>query len=138
MNKEKILIVDDDEPLREMYRERFEAEGYEVDEALDGESALAKVQKSLDYDCILLDIMLPKVSGIDVLESLKSLSDTKGIPIVMLTALGKGSTEDRASKAGADAYLTKADTMPGQVVAKVKVAITKNKHSLTGKYLRVK
>lgn len=118
-----ILIVDDDQPLRELYRERLTIAGYKVDEAADGQEALAKVQQNPSYAAILLDIMMPKMSGMDVLESLKTLSETKDIPILILTALGRGANEEKAHRAKADGYLPKAEVTPADVVKKLEEVI---------------
>src|SRR5258707_199648 len=81
-----ILLVDDDLTLREMYEERFKAEGFSVETAKDGEEALQKATE-LHPNIILLDIMMPKINGLDVLKKLKEQDDTKAIPVIVLTAL---------------------------------------------------
>ena len=81
-----ILLVDDDLTLREMYTERLKAEGFVVETAKDGEEALAKA-KDLMPNIILLDIMMPKINGLDVLRKLKQAPETENIPVIVLTAL---------------------------------------------------
>ncbi|MEX2361712.1 MAG: response regulator, partial [Patescibacteria group bacterium] len=81
-----ILLVDDDLTLREMYFERLKAEGFTVEMAKDGEEALAKAA-DIKPSIILLDIMMPKINGLDVLRKLKEGEVTKNIPVIVLTAL---------------------------------------------------
>lgn len=128
MSEETILIVDDDQPLRELYRERLTLAGYKVDEAAEGQEALNKVQQNPHYAAILLDILMPKISGMDVLTKLKSLSGAQNIPVLMFTALGKGANEARAREAKADAYLTKAEVTPRDVVKKLEETIKRSKN----------
>lgn len=102
----RILVVDDNETNRDILETRLTASGYEVVQAGDGEEALIAARKHLP-DLILLDIMMPKINGIDVCRELKSDSTLPFIPIVLLTA--KGETDDvvMGLDAGADEYLTK-------------------------------
>src|SRR3989344_4209139 len=81
-----ILLVDDDLTLREMYAERLKAEGFQVNSAKDGEEALQMASDN-HPNIILLDIMMPKINGLDVLKKLKEQPDTKDIPVIVLTAL---------------------------------------------------
>lgn len=114
-----ILLVDDDLTLREMYTERLKAEGFTVETAKDGEEALAKA-KDLMPNIILLDIMMPKINGLDVLKKLKQNSDTKNIPVIVLTALIQDREKMESITRGADDYIVKSETMPGDVIEKVK------------------
>lgn len=116
----KILLVDDDLLLVRMYQKKLENDGYIVATADDGETALQKVQE-LKPDLILLDIMMPKVNGLQVLAILKEDKETESIPVILLTNVG-GSDEDvnRGLELGAVAYLVKAGNRPSAVVAKVK------------------
>ncbi len=116
----KILIVDDDALLVRMYQKKLENDGYIVATADDGETALQKVQE-LKPDLILLDIMMPKVNGLQMLAILKEDKETESIPVILLTNVG-GSDEDvnRGLELGAVAYLVKAGNRPSAVVAKVK------------------
>ena len=87
MEEEKtILLVDDDLTLREMYEERMKAEGFNIIQATNGEEALKRARESKPH-VILLDIMMPKVNGFDVLKELKSDPELKDIPVIVLTAL---------------------------------------------------
>lgn len=116
----KILIVDDDALLVRMYQKKLENDGYIVATADDGETALQKVTE-LKPDLILLDIMMPKINGLQVLAILKENQATSNIPVILLTNVG-GSDEDaqRGLEMGAVAYLIKASNRPKAVVEKVK------------------
>lgn len=119
-----ILLVDDDITLREMYAERLKAEGFQVVTAQDGEEALAKATES-HPNIILLDIMMPKINGLDVLKRLKEQTETKNIPVIVLTALIQDRERMESVTRGADDYIVKSETMPGEVIAKVHALIDK-------------
>lgn len=116
----KILLIDDDSLLVRMYERKFKLDGSEVETAFDGKTGLAKAAE-FKPNLILLDIMMPEMNGLEVLEKLKADEGSKAIPIILLTNLG-GSQEDidRGLGLGAVAYLVKADYTPAEVVAKVK------------------
>jgi len=116
----KIMLVDDDPLLVRMYQKKLENDGYEVETADDGDVAVDKV-KTFKPDLVLLDIMMPKVDGYKVLETLKKDKTTDRVPVIMLTNVGS-SEEDvqRGMDLGAVAYLVKAGNRPSDVVAKVK------------------
>jgi len=115
----KILLVDDDITLREMYEERLKLEGYAVATATNGEEALAKM-KSFVPDLILLDIMMPVMNGFTVLDKLRAHSEYSKIPVLFLTALVQDQNKNRAMKAGAAGYIVKSETMPGDLMKKIK------------------
>ena len=115
----KIMIVDDDTILRDMYAERLHAEGMQVEIAANGEEALAKLEKSKP-DLILLDIMMPKINGFAALEMIKSTPAYKDIKVILLTALIQSENKIRGLGAGAEDYIVKSETMPGEVVNKIK------------------
>lgn len=119
-----ILLVDDDLTLREMYEERLKAEGLEIIQASNGEEAISKA-KSNKPSIILLDIMMPKINGFDVLKELKANPDTKDIPVIVLTALIQDVDKEQGKKLGATDYIVKSETMPGEVIAKIKNAMNK-------------
>jgi len=119
----KILIVDDDVTLVEMYSERLKAEGFEVEAAPDGVECLLKT-KEWKPDLILLDIMMPKKNGFETLEELKSSPETESIPVIMLSALIQGENKTRVKSVGAIGYIIKSETMPGEVLEEVKKAIS--------------
>jgi len=114
-----ILLVDDDLTLREMYDERLKAEGFEIVQASNGEEALAKA-KEIKPNVILLDIMMPKVNGFDVLKQIKEDADLKDTPVILLTALIQDVDRLQGMKLGAADYIVKSETMPGEVIAKIK------------------
>lgn len=102
----KLMIVEDDISLREIYRIRLAAEGYVVVVAGDGEEALATAVKEKP-DLILSDIMMPKISGFDMLDILRSTPETKNIKVIMMTALSGEDQRTRGESLGADRYLVK-------------------------------
>lgn len=111
----KILLADDDATIRDMYRERMVAEGYEVIETQDGEETIDTARKEKP-DLILLDIMMPKINGLDVLAILKRDQETRHIPIIILTALTSEVDKVREISADFVDYVVKAETTPGEVV----------------------
>ena len=119
-----ILLVDDDLTLREMYEERFKAEGFDIIQASNGEEAIKKAKENKP-NVILLDIMMPKINGFDVLKELKADPDLKEIPVIVLTALIQDVDRVQGKKLGAVDYIVKSETMPGEVIAKIQNAIGK-------------
>jgi len=117
--KQKILIVEDDEFLSGMYITKFTMEGFHVVFAEDGELGLAKAKVELPK-LILLDILLPKKNGFEVLQELKSEETTKQIPVILLTNLSQEDDIKRGYELGAVDYLVKAYNIPSEVVKKVK------------------
>lgn len=118
----KILLAEDDLQLIDMYRRKFEMEGFEVQFAEDGEQAIAILEK-WKPDIALLDIMMPKVNGLDVLKHIKEKEDYDDVITVMLTNLGNESTAEEIYKLGATEYIVKADMTPLEVSDKVKELI---------------
>lgn len=102
----KILIADDNQQNRELLEAYLSEEGYEMTMVVDGQETLDQVAEN-QPDIILLDIMMPKLSGYEVCEMLKQDETTKDIPILMVTALGERGDIERAVKAGCDDFLTK-------------------------------
>ena len=102
----KIMLVEDDNNLREIYEARLLAEGYEIVSAEDGEQALALAVKEKP-DLIISDVMMPKISGFDMLDILRSTPETKNTKVIMMTALSQAEDKTRADKLGADRYLVK-------------------------------
>jgi CheY-like chemotaxis protein len=111
----KIMLVEDDNNLREIYEARLAAEGYEIVSAQDGEEALALAVKERP-DLIIADIMMPKVSGFDMLDILRSTPETKHCKIIMMTALSQAEDKARAETLGADRYLVKSQVTLEDVV----------------------
>jgi two-component system phosphate regulon response regulator PhoB len=102
----KILLVEDDKSLREIYGVRLLAEGYDIISAGDGEQALAMAIKERPA-LIVSDVMMPKISGFDMLDILRSTTETKTIKIIMMTALSSEDQRKRGEELGADRYLVK-------------------------------
>lgn len=102
----KILLVEDDNNLRDIYGERLLAEGYDIISASDGEEAL-QIAAQQKPDLIISDVMMPKISGFDMLDILRQTPDTKDIKIIMMTALSQAEDKTRADSLGADKYLVK-------------------------------
>lgn len=119
INNIKILLVEDDPFLLKMYTTKFELEGFSVVTASDGEKGI-KYAKKEKPDIIILDIMLPKVSGFDVLKAIKDNKETSNIPVILLTNLSQRDEVERGLSLGASGYLIKAHFMPSEVVAKIK------------------
>lgn len=117
--KKKILLVEDDLALAQVYKSRLELEGFDVNHAENGEVAL---KSAIEYkpDLILLDVMMPKINGFDVLDILRSTPQTKSVHVIMLTALGQPKDLERASALGADEYLVKSQVVIGDVVSRIK------------------
>jgi Response regulators consisting of a CheY-like receiver domain and a winged-helix DNA-binding domain len=117
--KKKILLVEDDKALAGIYRARLEMEGFEVREVYDGEFALSE---AIDFrpDLILLDAMMPKISGFDVLDILRNTTETMNIKIIMLTALNQPKDKEHAESLGVDDYLVKSQVVIGDVVDRVR------------------
>ena len=117
--KKKILLVEDDEALAEVYKSRLEIEGFETKWAENGEVALVDA-KAFKPDLILLDAMMPKISGFDVLDILRNTPETANIHVIMLTALSQPKDKERAQTLGVDDYLVKSQVVIGDVVERVR------------------
>jgi len=117
--KKKILLVEDDETLAAVYQQRLELEGFEVRHSSNGEDALDAAVKFAP-DLILLDVMMPKLNGFDVLDILRNTPATRNVHIIMLTALSQPKDAERAKELGADDFLVKSQVVIGDVVARVK------------------
>lgn len=117
--KKKILLVEDDEALSGVYKSRLQMEGFEIKEVSNGELALTA---ALEFkpDLILLDAMMPKISGFDVLDILRNTPETANMRIIMLTALSQPKDKERAESLGVDDYLVKSQVVIGDVVERVK------------------
>ncbi len=118
-SKATILIVEDDPLMSRLYSKVFSIEGYEVITAADGEEALSAVHKNLPT-LILLDVMMPKMNGLELLEKLKSDPSTKKIPVIMLTNLAGTADAEKAMTLGAVKYIVKSEYEPKQIVGMVK------------------
>lgn len=117
--KKKILLVEDDEMLAGVYIERLQAEGFDVKHVANGEDALSN---ALAYkpDLILLDVMMPKISGFDVLDILRNTPETTNVRIIILTALSQDKDKQRAQELGVDDYLVKSQVVIADVIERIK------------------
>lgn len=127
--KGKILIIEDDKFLLKLYANRLKRDGFDVIGSLTGEEGLSRIQTDKP-DLIILDLVLPKKNGFEVLSEIKLDSDTKNIPVIILTNLGQESDIQRGMALGASAYLVKTDFLVSQLPAIVKenlIKVKKNK-----------
>ena len=115
----KILLVEDDIALSGVYRSRLEVEGFDVREVNNGEDALTA---AMEYrpDLIVLDAMMPKISGFDVLDILRNTPETTNIRVIMLTALSQPKDKERAESLGVDEYMVKSQVVISDVVDRIK------------------
>ena len=118
-NKTTVLIVEDDTFLSNIYKTKFEMEGFDVMTADDGEAGLA-MAKSKKPQIILLDILLPKMDGFAVLKELKMDKEAQNIPVILLTNLGQKDDVSKGLEMGAADYLIKAHFKPSETVEKVR------------------
>lgn len=118
----KILFIEDESALQKTFGEILSQEGYEMISALDGETGL-EMAKTKKPDLVLLDLILPKVHGFDVLKQLKEDTGTKGIPVIILTNLEGIKDVDKAIGLGATTYLVKAKYTLEEVLEKIKKAL---------------
>ncbi len=124
MNSAKILVVEDDQLLRDIYLEALKGEGYNVDSATDGEEAFDKIKQG-GWDLILLDILLPKLSGIDVIKSIdKGLLPIKNKNVVFLTNLNDD-VEIKEALALGTGYLIKSQLTPADLIKEIKIYLSK-------------
>lgn len=117
--KKKILLVEDDIALASVYSSRLDLEGFDVRQVNNGEDALSA---AVEYkpDLILLDAMMPKISGFDVLDILRNTPETTNVRVIMLTALSQPKDKERAEALGADDYLVKSQVVIGDVIDRIK------------------
>ncbi|MGH7237327.1 MAG: response regulator transcription factor [Candidatus Saccharimonadales bacterium] len=117
--RKRILMVEDDDALANVYTVRLQAENFDVRRVSNGEDALAAATEYRP-NLILLDVMMPEVDGFDVLDILRNTPTLANIKIVMLTALSQQSDKDRAEKLGADDYLVKSQVVIDDVIDRIK------------------
>ena len=120
-----ILIVDDDATIITLYKERLEMDNYRVVLAENGSEAIEKIDQA-KHDLILLDVMMPKLGGIDVLEFIKSQEKLKKIPVIVFTALSSDESKINSLIKGADDYIVKTKITPKELVSKIKNILSKN------------
>lgn len=119
MQKKKILLVEDDAALADVYQTRLTIEGFDVKHVANGELALSA---AIEYrpDLIVLDAMMPKIDGFDVLDILRQTPETTNMRVIMLTALSQAKDKERAEKLGVDDYMVKSQVVITDVVARIK------------------
>ena len=117
--QKKILLVEDDTVLAGVYKYRLELEGFTIEHVANGELALSK---AIEFrpDLILLDAMMPKINGFDVLDILRNTPETMNVRVIMLTALSQPKDKARAEELGADDYLVKSQVVISDVVDRIK------------------
>ena len=120
-----ILLIEDDQFLISMYSTKFVVEGFNIISANNRERGLEEAMKN-DIDIILLDILMPKMNGFEVLENLKKQEKTAKIPVILLTNLNQKDDIDRGLELGVDDYLIKAHFMPSEVVSKIEKILNIN------------
>jgi DNA-binding response OmpR family regulator len=121
----KILIIEDDQIISNIYRNKLAVEGYQVEVAADGEQGLSQI-KTWRPDAVLLDLVLPKVSGVDLMKRIRAEADFKTLPIVVFSNTYLGNLIQEAWKAGATKLLSKANCSPKQVIDVVKNVLKAN------------
>lgn len=120
--KRKVLIAEDDQFLSKMYQKKFELSGFEVVVVSNGELAIEKMTE-WKPTIVVMDVMMPKLSGFEALKNAKSITSIKNIPIVILTNLGNIEDKEKAMSLGAKDYLVKSELTPAEVVDKVTTLI---------------
>jgi CheY-like chemotaxis protein len=115
----KLLLVDDDAFLRDMYAMKFSELGHVVDTAENGAQALTKLQQVKDFEVILLDMIMPGMSGVELIKSIKEHNPDCAAKFVVLSNQGQSEDIEEAEEAGASGYIIKAESIPSDVVKKV-------------------
>jgi len=119
IHPKRILLVEDDDAIANVYLLRLQAEGFDVRRVANGEDALAAAL-SFRPDLVLLDVMMPKVSGFDVLDILRNTPETANLKIIMLTALSQDSDKERAESLGVDEYMVKSQVVIADVMERIR------------------
>lgn len=119
VHPKRILLVEDDDAIANVYLLRLQSEGFEVRRVANGEDALAAAL-SFRPDLVLLDVMMPKVSGFDVLDILRNTPETANLKIIMLTALSQDSDKERAESLGVDEYMVKSQVVIADVMERIR------------------
>jgi DNA-binding response OmpR family regulator len=122
--KIKVALIEDDMAIVQMYRMKFENEGYEVETAPDGQSGLDLIV-SFEPNVVLLDLMMPGMNGLDMLHKLRSQPGGREVKVIVLTNMGDTETATRVYKMAADDYIVKAEMTPKQVAERVKTLLSK-------------
>ena len=114
-----IAIIEDDQTIAQMYRMKFESEGFKIDVAADGSSGIKMVSAQMP-DLILLDLQMPEMSGTEALKHIRKLPGGQNVPVIILTNLGQQEAPKDLAALGIESYIIKADLTPSQVVDHVK------------------
>lgn len=131
----RILIVDDEEKIREVVKEYAEFEGYEVSEAVDGMEAVEKVRSvKEDFDCVIMDIMMPRLDGYSACKEIKKL---KSVPVIMLSARGEEYDKLFGFEVGVDDYVVKPFS-PKELMARIKVCVKRGSRDAQSEVIRYK
>ncbi len=126
----RILVVEDEEALCALLEYNISKEGFDVEIATDGEEALIKIEEE-SPDLVLLDWMLPKVSGIEICRQIRASAETRNLPVIMLTARGEEDDRIRGLDTGADDYLTKPFSMT-ELMARLRAVLRRTRPTLSG------
>lgn len=118
----KIAIIEDDQTISQMYRMKFEAEGFEVELADNGKRGVDLVQ-SYKPDIALLDLQMPEMDGVEALTEIRKHKHGKDLPVIILTNMGQEESSPKLKALNPESYIVKADLTPSQVVAKVKATL---------------
>ena len=118
-DKQKILLIEDDEILSKVLNEELKELGFDIIQSFDGEDGLKKIT-DVKPDLVLLDLILPKKHGFDVLEEMKSNSEVKDIPVIILTMLGRDEDIKKGLQLGANDYIVKSQHAVSEIVEKIK------------------
>ena len=132
MNKQKIVLIEDDEILSKVLFSELDDAGFEILQAFDGETGLELV-KTKKPDLVLLDLILPKKLGLVVLKELKDSPQTQSIPIVILSILGEDEDIKKALSLGANDYLVKSNHATAEIIEKIKNLLAKEQHPQANK-----
>ncbi len=122
----RLLLIEDNPDTRQIYKDVFEREGFHVLVAEDGEKGLAYAQSTLP-DVILLDLMLPKLHGFDLLKRLRAQKETQDMPVVIFSAVADAADRQKAADLGVTEYSVKAINTPKQVVSRVRAVLERAK-----------
>jgi len=132
--KPSVLVVEDEEALATLLRYNLEKEGYEATVAMDGEEAMLAIDERMP-DVVLLDWMLPNVSGVEVCRRLRSQRETRNLPVIMLTARGEESDRLRGLETGADDYVVKPFSM-AELIARIRAVLRRIRPGLAADQLQ--
>ncbi len=122
--KSKVAIIEDDPAIIQMYKLKFETEGYEVKTAGDGMAGLELIE-AFEPDAVLLDLMMPNMNGMEMLSKLRSMAGGRDVKVIVLTNMGDTETATKVYKMAADDYIVKAEMTPLQVVERVRGLLAK-------------